>query len=158
MRGHTWHAKYMNMPKELLLIKTSQPKLGVDESKRILYLDLEVPITEYNERVIVTPTSHDEICRGKRKYIKIKSRLTNKTIYRLCCAESAIEFTDDYVALTFESIAKLGIKKEFQKESTMVEVSRSWWLPFFWHHPFHATRVSMRIGIISTILGLLSLL
>ena len=148
----------MNMQKELLLIKQSEPALGVDESKRYLYLNLEVPITEYNERVIVTPTSHYEICKGKRKYVKIKSRLTNKSIYRLCCAESAIEFTDDYVALAIDSIAKLGVKKELQEGSSLVEISRSWWLPFFWYHPFHATRVSMRIGIISTILGLISLL
>ena len=147
----------MNTQKELLLIKTSQPSLGVDASKRYLYLDLDVPITEYNERGIVTPNSHNEICKGKSKYIKIKSLSTNKCIYRLCCAESAQEFTNDYIALTIGSIAKLGVKKELQNKSTFVEISMSWWLPFFWYHPFHATRISMRLGILSIVLGLISI-
>ena len=147
----------MNTQKELLLIKTSQPSLGVDASKRYLYLDLDVPITEYNERAIVTPNSHFEICNGKHKYIRIKSLSTNKCIYRLCCAESAQQFTNDYIALTIGSIAKLGVKKELQDKSPLVEITRSWWLPFFWYHSFHATRISMRLGILSIVLGLIGI-
>lgn len=38
-----------------------------------------------------------------------------------------------------------------------VQVSRGWWFPYYWDHPFHATRISCRLGVVSVGLGLISL-
>lgn len=73
-------------------------------------------------------------------------------------AETAQGFTDKYAALTINSVAKLGVKSELHKNQVEINISRSNWLFYFWNHPFHVTRVSMRIGILSLIASIISII
>lgn len=38
-----------------------------------------------------------------------------------------------------------------------IEVSKGCPLCYYWHHPFHATRISMKLGLVSILLAVASL-
>jgi hypothetical protein len=81
--------------KNVFLIKRSEPPLGVDISKGIIYLGPEEVLSALSELVYMNPNLYS---------------------------------------------------------------SKTNFLRFYWNYPFHATKISMRIGIISIILGVLSLI
>ena len=89
------HRNVISMKKNVFLIKRSEPALGVDTSKGIIYLDPEEILSAISELVYLISN--------------LRSSKTN-------------------------------------------------FLRFYWNHPFHATKISMRIGLISIILGVLSLI
>lgn len=150
----------MKLSKKVLIVtkQNENHNKGLCSENRVLYLDLDFPILEWNENVIVIPSLHRQLCRGNNKYIKITSEASGKSIYRSCFGLNAKNFTNEYIALTSDSVRKLKLSKEHSKGEVTVCIKSSWWLPFFWYHPFHATRISMRIGVISVIIGLVGVI
>ncbi len=62
------------------------------------------------------------------------------------------------VALTPKSWLLLSGEHDFpnDKEEIYVSVTRGNKFSYFWDHPFHATRISMRLGIIGALIGFIS--
>lgn len=145
--------------KQLLLIKLGETESGVNEDNKVLYINPYDSMAELDNRVLVYSKTHCSICRNKSNFVKIKSDKSKRSIYRICTAQAAKGFGKNYAALTINSMHKLEVEKAFKKgEDVDISISRTWWLPFYWNHPFHATRISMRIGLISIILGLIGIL
>ncbi len=94
--------------------------------------------------------------RDKRLAI-VKISAGGYSIYRKFSSISKSGFNGDSVALTYSSIRMLTDKSVSALLGGKVTVSKSNRHLFFWNHPFHATRVSYRLGLVSIVLGLLSI-
>lgn len=158
MRGTMRHAKIISMKKNVFLIKRSEPPLGVDTSKGIIYLDPEEVLSALSDLIYMNPTLHSCFINKGKRYVKISSAETGKSIYRIAEAITAKEFTDEMLALNSPSIHQLGLSKKVKEDGIEVEISKTNFLKFYWNHPFHATKISMRIGLISAVIGALSLI
>lgn len=61
------------------------------------------------------------------------------------------------VGLTLSSIRYFGADND-KIIVQGVEVGKGSWFRYYWDHPFHATRISCRLGVVSIGLGIVSLL
>lgn len=143
---------------------------GPHIEKDTLYLDNYYTTAELNDAVIVIPKAYKDIF-GKAKalsstgkkllsIVKIEySDTTNRkmVIHRRCYCLMVKDFTTDMAALTHPSINILagdqGGSSILGKE---VKLSKGCWLPYYWYHPFLATRITMRLGLPSLILAIVS--
>lgn len=158
----------MKLSRFLLVISKNGTSIGVDTTKRLLNLGSDIILSEYDECAVMMPTLYDRICNRKtdddnkkidvNKYIKVTYQ--GNSIYRLCRGEIANGLNKDHIALTSASIRKLRATGDHRIDSITVEVTQSWWywFPFYWYHPFHATRIAMRVGILSLIAGVASII
>lgn len=146
------------MNKNVFLIKRSEPALGVDILKGIIYLAPEEVLSALSELVYMNPNLHSHFINKGNRYVKISSTETGKSIYRIAEAITANEFTNEMIALNSNSIHQLGLSKMIKQDGVEVKISKTNFLKFYWNHPFHATKISMRIGLISAIIGTLSLI
>ena len=96
--------------------------------------------------------------RNKRlAVIKIRYPKTGKSIYRRYVYSQKFHgVTNNIIVLNPASIRELGENSEVVGHN--VEVSKGCTFKYYWYHPFHATRISMKLGIYSISLGLLSIL
>ena len=70
-----------------------------------------------------------------------------------------LRLNNDQLGLTSESIRILfDDMPDISKEIIKVSMGNIWdTIMFYWDHPFHATRISFKIGIISLITGVISI-
>lgn len=100
--------------------------------------------------------SDDSSSRRRLAVVKITYPQTHRSIYRkyvFCPDYSGI--TDNNLALHPSSIRELGDNKTIVGKD--VEVSRGSVFLYFWKHPFHATRISTKLGFLSILLALISI-
>ena len=62
------------------------------------------------------------------------------------------------VGLTPASIRLLAPYSNANVVGNNVDITKSYWLPYYWNHPFHATRISCRLGIWSMVISLIALI
>ena len=87
--------------------------------------------------------------------VKIKSVQSGKVIYRRYLGEEALK-NKNMAGVTYASIYLLdGGKNDMQR--TNVVLSRGHRIPFYWHNPIYAVKISMRLGSLSLVLGFISL-
>lgn len=145
----------MKATKKLVLaIKRSDPELGADSINKTLYLNPDFSITEYNDRVIFTPQMCSYMLSQYGKFVKISTNNNKIRIYRRCTGRSSKEFMDDMAALTYSSLKELGVNNT--RNDIEIMINKGSWFSFYWYHPFHATRIAMRVGIYSLIVGVIS--
>lgn len=158
--GDTSGTKNMIMKKRAFLIKQSIPGLGVDESKGIIYINNEQPISFYNEYILISTHAHNEIFKGKKKgdvkYIKITNPRNDLSINKLCRSISAKDFTQEDVALTRLSMYQLGLSREIGEGGVEVEIEKINLLSYYWNHQSTATRIATKLGVLSFVLGSIS--
>jgi hypothetical protein len=85
----------------------------------------------------------------------VKISANGKVIYRAYRGVSATDFLKDYVALTPNSIMLLNDKAG--NEPKEVEVSKGCIFPFYWYHPDKAVRISFKLGLVSLLMGVISI-
>lgn len=102
--------------------------------------------------------SRSRICRTKQRLavVKIKSKITKRVVYRRYVFNPEFSGLDSTnLALNPASIRELG------ENSTIVGgeviVCPGCAFSYYWCHPFHATRVSMKLGVFSVALAILSI-
>lgn len=66
--------------------------------------------------------------------------------------------TGKYAALNYSSLYELVDDKPDTIKGHTVQISKGRRLPYYWYHPFHATRISFRLGFISIVFAAVSLL
>lgn len=106
----------------------------------------------------------DESRGNSRKYrhslpiVKITRAETGQSIHRIfhTCHTLGSYKKTNYVALTYSSLLQLSTSNEDYKYIDQLEISEGSWFPFYWNHPHHATRISMRLGFVSLIISALS--
>lgn len=151
----------LNMPP-----KTGGVKLNeVQDDGKNLYVE-RIQEESLEDSVYMSPLSYKAIFNKKRSddtgsrrrlaVVKITSPLTRRSIYRkyvFCQDYSGI--TDKNLALHPSSIRELGDNETIVGSDVIV--SRGCVLCYFWKHPFHATRISTKLGIISILLAIISI-
>ena len=162
MRGHTRHAEksVMAINLDLLKIKRGEgPKCGID--KKFFYLEDGFYPSELDDCVIIHKDVYKQIFGKTRKTSSNEKKLlsvvkisyNDRSIHRAFKTNYAI--TKKKIALTYNSLRLLS---EAPDEVENVEISKGCRFAYFWYHPFHATRISMRIGVISVIIGLVGVI
>ena len=92
-----------------------------------------------------------ESCDEQKLLSVVKIACGGKSIHR--AYRCAATMTMDTVALSKNSQRLLFGSLSNADEVTITKVSK---FIYFWNHPFHATRISMRLGVYSVILAILS--
>ena len=122
------------------------------------------------DSVYMSPNSYKDIfgktrkessrCSKRISVVRIYSKKTRKAIHRkYVCSSAFIGLGDKALALHPSSIREL-CGPGFENDDIVggeVKVSRGSWFLYFWNHPFHATRISMKLGVFSIIIALISI-
>ncbi len=83
----------------------------------------------------------------------------NRVIRRRYKCDQSLCLSDKQVGLTSESVRILFDDMDASKETITVSKGNIWDVfMYYWSHPFHATRISFKVGILSIILGSVSLI
>lgn len=130
----------------------------------VLYLKgISLP-SEVDGDVYLTSHLYEEIfgkskksssnCQKQLSIVKISAN--GQSIHRAYKSTSAANFTKNYAALTTKSISFLTDSNGH--ETQVVTLSKGSCFLFYWSHPDIAIRLSFKLGLLSVILGLLSIL
>ena len=124
--------------------------------------------TESNQDVAWFHTSEYEKLFGKKRSLDKKNKLLaivrleykSRAIRRRYQYDSTLHLTSNQVGLTSESARILfDDVPDVSKEVVKVSKGNIWdTVMFYWDHPFHATRISFKVGLPSLLIGLLSLI
>ncbi|MBQ7741429.1 MAG: hypothetical protein IJT90_00665 [Bacteroidaceae bacterium] len=100
-------------------------------------------------------TRHGDSLKYSRTIPVVKISRGKKRIYRqFRCLN--IQGFSQYAGLSYTSLLGISYSNEDMKNINTVELSPGNILSYYSNHPFHATRVSFQIGIISIIISFLS--
>ena len=91
----------------------------------------------------------------KKRLSIVKISANGESIHRAFKSEAVDGIKKDMVGLTPSSI-RLLIGKD-GKNPTEVEVEKGRMFPFYWEHPDKAIRISFKLGLLSLMLGLTSI-
>jgi hypothetical protein len=89
----------------------------------------------------------------------IRLKYKDRVIRRRYRYDHTLHLTNEQVGLTSESVRILFDDLNASKELVTVSKGNIWDVfMYYWSHPFHATRISFKVGILSIILGSVSLI
>lgn len=92
---------------------------------------------------------------SKKRLSIVKITANGKSIYRAYRSVSAVDFVNDCVGLSPNSILLLNDKNG--NDPIQVELSKGHCFPYYWYHPDKAIRLSVKLGGISLLLGVISI-
>ena len=126
-----------------------------------LYLNDISRVSDADEDVVLYSNVYEEIFGITRKLEKdtnkrlaiVKISANGKSIHR--AFRSVAGMTNDYAGLTANSLRLLN--DSMGNDPKEVELSPGSRLPFYWYHPDKAIRISIKLGLLSVILGSLSI-
>lgn len=140
------------MKKRLLrIVSTGYYNPGIDAGKGIFAVD-KTKIGDIDSKVLIHSQDYVRIFGAKKRdlptyrkrlcIVKITSR-TGCSIYRECVAHPLN--TERCAAVSKRSLALLDLEYE---NKPLVDITKgNPWL-FYWNHPIHATRISVRLGVV----------
>lgn len=150
------------MKKRLLrVIETTSGSLGVDASKGIFMVskssmnNLESKIVIYYqdyEEIFGIDKPHMPTIQKQMCIVKVKTR-NGHAIYRECIAHPLI--TTPCAAVTWNSLSMLNLENV---KKPIVELSKSNRYAFYWHHPSHSVRVSVKLAVIGIIISIIAII
>lgn len=88
--------------------------------------------------------------------VKVTNPKTGNSIHRVY--RMGKNCPDNTCALSYFSLLELINNNDDMKRLGRVLLSKGSLWKYYWYHPFHATKVTTRLGILSMVIGLLSLL
>lgn len=86
----------------------------------------------------------------------VKITFNGKSIYRRYYGSNALSGKDK-AALNYSSLYELVDDSLDEIKGKTVRISKGYTFPYYWNHPFHATRTSFRLGLISIVLAIVSM-
>lgn len=95
---------------------------------------------------------------AKKRLAIVKIRKGKRVIHRRFLAEPMKGIGQNELALTPASIRELAIHSNSDVVGHEVEVSKGCWFCYYWNHPFHATRISFRLGFPALVISIMSLI
>lgn len=121
---------------------------------------------DYEDNVYMSSDSYKEIfrklrsqtsvCKRRLSVVKITSPITHRSIWRKYVYNPNFSgITDELLVLNPASIRELGENKCIVGSEVIVQKGSV--LKYFWKHPFHATRISTKLGVISVVLAVISI-
>ena len=121
--------------------------------------------SEYDDKVILHGDVFKELFgaprykTNKRNKLLAVIKITNKngeSIHRAYLGKKGVPgFNSDHVALTHNSIRLLNGDDENPDSIKQVTISKGCRFLYYWNHPYHATRISMRLGMLSIVLTII---
>ena len=123
--------------------------------------------TNYNyddleDCVLLSNQGYSELIQKKDKRRKrlpiIKITFDKHSIHRRYKYISLDNLKEEDVCLTFSSFNRLSSQRVENIVGQPAQLSKGCWLPYYWYHPFHATRISFRVGMIALIFTILSII
>lgn len=89
----------------------------------------------------------------------IRLKYKDRVIRRRYRYDHTLHLTNEQLGLTSESVRILFDDLNASEELVTVSKGNIWdSLMFYWNHPFHATRISFKVGVASVIVGVLSMI
>lgn len=89
----------------------------------------------------------------------IRLKYKDRVIRRRYRYDQTLHLTNEQVGLTSESVRILFDDLNASEDLVTVSKGNIWdSLMFYWNHPFHATRISFKVGVASVIVGVLSMI
>lgn len=134
------------------------------------YLDETIP--ENIDAVLLAGCDFEEIFKTTKAaspiWVKrlpvVKISFKGKSIYRRFYGHKELgekgrdgKYVGVYAALNYSSLYELVDDKIDSIKGEMVQISKGRRFPYYWNHPFHATRISARLGFISIAIAIISL-
>ena len=99
-----------------------------------------------------------EVKANKKRLSVLMIQLDRKKIYRRYFSDNNISGIDaKTVGLTPASIRELSSGRNNEVVGMSVKVRKACSFCYYWNHPFHATRISYRLGLPSLIIGVFAL-
>lgn len=119
-------------------------------------------VADLEDVVYMTPSAYIKIFRNSRRNATKENKLLSvvkikygkQVIHRQYVGVTCKNFTDDMLAITPRSWRLLS-NERLCPTNKCIEVSRGNKFCYYWNHPFHATRISMRLGVISVTLSVM---
>jgi hypothetical protein len=121
--------------------------------------------TEIHESVYLHSSNYSKIfgstlgtnlqMRGVVKIVYIDKNKRRKSIYRLFASKGIKDLRDQTIGLSHLSCQYLGIGDEEPANLILKKGSK---LLFYWYHPLHEVRIAYKLGALSLLLGLISIL
>lgn len=149
--------------RRLLLTRDStKDKVSVDINGCYLYCTQSVQ--QNIDAVFLAPKDYELIFGFKKAKMSLaKKRLSvirisfdGKHISRRYLGESKLKCTE-CAALNYSSLLELVNESSSEVIGHEVTLSKGSRFDYYWNHPFHATRISFRLGIISIALAVISI-
>ena len=150
---------------DLTPIKIVGANLGsIPKSGTVHVLNTGETVSDYDDCVIL-PTgfycsifgkAQKNASRENKLLSVVKIQYKGTSIYRRYIGVN-ITNTHYNIAMTPKSWLLLSNEYQFpnNNDNIHVKVSKGCKLKYFWYHPFHATRISMRIGTIGALIGVI---
>lgn len=129
--------------------------------------DIVLNKTNYNnddleDCVLLSNNGYSGLIQEKDKRRKrlpiIKITFGKRSIHRRYKYISLDNLKEEDVCLTFSSFNRLSSKRVEELVGLKAQLSKGCWLPYYWYHPFHATRISFRVGMIALVFTILSII
>lgn len=115
------------------------------------------------KEIFKTTKAESPICIKRLPVVKIT--FNGKSIHRRFYGNNNLgkkisdeEYVGEYAALNYSSLYELVDESLDEIKGKTVQISKGRRLPYYWNHPFHATRISFRLGLISIVFAVVSLL
>lgn len=145
---------YYDQAHNILFLKIAEDTVLLDD---IVF----VPTSKFKD--IIGSTKRD-LCNSKKRHSIVKITNGSKSIHRTLRAISTKDFSGNKIAMTSNSLYLLSEQGVSPDKINEVTIDNGCKFCYYWFHPFHATRISYKlgllglmIGIASSILGILSL-
>lgn len=137
----------------------SSPNSTTYCAQSVLYLNSINSTTTLDDVVYVQSKDYAKIVGEKKvnqstarkRMTIVKIQHGNKSIHRRLCSIPAKGFTVDNIAMTPNSLYQLAEVGENKEDIKQVSVGKGCLFLYYWNHPFHATRITFKFGIISII-------
>ena len=100
-------------------------------------------------------TKKSEMSQSKQRGCVVRIANGNRKIFRKFQAHSVDDLKKDCVALSLNAWYELGIAKN---DPPTVSVKKSWFFPYFLHHPNSATRISFKLGILALFFAIIGII
>jgi len=150
-------------PFNLLLLAKGTKDAIVSSSRNSGILQLvDYSPNGYDDKVVLYGDEFKELFKSSRykatnslkrlAIVKITNNMNGETIHRAFYGRKNIQGLVGQVGLSYNSIRHLSDENNAPDGIKQVSISKGSVFLYFWNHPFHATRISMRLGVISLII------
>ena len=146
---------------KVLVQKNQRPEFNNNDivlGPNLNYEDLDDCALFFNQTFEeVFGTKMNKAKRRNKRLPLVKISLGSYSIHRRYKYYPLENLKAEDVALTLSSIHQLSTEIVEDVVGQKATITKGCWIPYYWFHPFHATRISFRIGFFALLLTVLSL-
>ena len=145
-----------------------QPKNGLPSSPSMITSPLlfNPLLTEADDSAFFIPSSYKDIfgktkrtsCYSRKILSVVKIEGNGRSIHRRFRTSILAEVPDAETVVLSALSCMLLFDNVPPEDEMAVTVSKGSWLSYYWNHPFHATRISFRVGLPALIISVVSLI